>query len=40
MEPNGPAAPKRRRVGFQVLENTLKGGACPQCGRTIPGVWT
>jgi pyruvate formate lyase activating enzyme len=28
-----------RRVGFEVLENALKRGACPKCGRAIPGVW-
>jgi pyruvate formate lyase activating enzyme len=29
-----------RRMGFTILSNTLKGGACPSCGRTIPGVWS
>lgn len=29
-----------RRVGFVVLESNLKGGACPYCGREIPGLWT
>jgi pyruvate formate lyase activating enzyme len=28
------------RVGFQVLENVLKGGTCPRCHRVIPGVWS
>jgi pyruvate formate lyase activating enzyme len=28
------------RVGFQVLENALKGGKCPRCHRVIPGVWS
>jgi pyruvate formate lyase activating enzyme len=28
------------RVGFQVLENVLKGGKCPRCNRVIPGVWS
>jgi pyruvate formate lyase activating enzyme len=28
-----------RRVGFNVLENKLKDGRCPQCGMRIPGVW-
>jgi pyruvate formate lyase activating enzyme len=28
------------RVGFQVLENALKRGKCPQCNRVIPGVWS
>ncbi len=36
-----PGCGKRliRRVGFQVLENALVGGRCPQCRRGIPGVW-
>jgi pyruvate formate lyase activating enzyme len=29
-----------RRVGFQVLENSLSGGKCPKCTRAIPGVWS
>jgi len=29
-----------RRVGFQVLDNALQGGKCPQCKRAIPGVWS
>ncbi len=29
-----------KRVGFQVLENRLKKGACPDCSRKIPGVWS
>ena len=28
-----------RRRGFAVLENRLRGGACPDCGRTVPGVF-
>jgi len=28
-----------RRVGFEVMENALTRGRCPQCARTIPGVW-
>jgi pyruvate formate lyase activating enzyme len=28
-----------RRLGYQVLENRLSGGACPDCKREIPGVW-
>ncbi len=28
-----------RRRGFSVLESNLKHGACPYCGRRIPGVW-
>jgi len=29
-----------RRVGFRVIANALRGGACAGCGRAIPGVWT
>ncbi len=29
-----------RRVGMATLENRLVGGACPGCGRAIPGVWS
>ena len=29
-----------RRVGFQVLDNALADGKCPQCKRAIPGVWS
>ncbi len=28
-----------RRIGFEVQENVLAGGTCPQCRRPIPGVW-
>jgi pyruvate formate lyase activating enzyme len=28
-----------RRVGFRVVAKSLIGGACPKCGRSIPGVW-
>jgi len=28
-----------RRMGFRILGNRLKDGACQKCGRTIPGVW-
>ncbi len=28
-----------RRIGFTVVENNLKDGACPECGRKIAGVW-
>jgi pyruvate formate lyase activating enzyme len=28
-----------RRVGFVVRENTLRGGRCPTCARSVPGVW-
>jgi pyruvate formate lyase activating enzyme len=27
------------RDGFLVRHNRLRSGACPQCGRKIPGVW-
>jgi pyruvate formate lyase activating enzyme len=27
------------RSGFRVLRNRLKAGACPDCGRAIPGRW-
>ncbi|MBP7635783.1 radical SAM protein, partial [Candidatus Ozemobacteraceae bacterium] len=27
------------RLGFQVLKNTLAGGACPACRTSIPGRW-
>jgi len=29
-----------RRVGFQVRNNRLREGRCPQCGTLIPGVWS
>jgi pyruvate formate lyase activating enzyme len=29
-----------RRVGFRVLEIRLRDGACPDCGASIPGIWT
>ncbi len=28
------------RIGFVVRENRLRRGACPACGRAIPGLWT
>ncbi|GAB4326919.1 MAG: AmmeMemoRadiSam system radical SAM enzyme [Candidatus Zixiibacteriota bacterium] len=28
------------RVGFQVLQNQLKDGKCPDCGTAIAGVWS
>jgi len=28
-----------RRMGFRVVEMSLADGACPKCGRAIPGVW-
>jgi pyruvate formate lyase activating enzyme len=28
------------RLGFRVLRSRLgAGGRCPDCGRTVPGVW-
>jgi pyruvate formate lyase activating enzyme len=27
------------RHGFSVRSNHLAGGACPRCGRSIPGIW-
>jgi pyruvate formate lyase activating enzyme len=29
-----------RRVGMATVENRLAKGACPDCGRAIPGVWS
>jgi pyruvate formate lyase activating enzyme len=29
-----------QRVGFRVRANRLKAGACPDCGRAIPGFWS
>jgi pyruvate formate lyase activating enzyme len=29
-----------RRSWHDVLENSLQDGACPSCGRAIPGRWT
>ncbi|MCU0234825.1 MAG: AmmeMemoRadiSam system radical SAM enzyme [Thermoanaerobaculales bacterium] len=29
-----------RRIGFRVVANALRAGACAACGRAIPGVWT
>jgi pyruvate formate lyase activating enzyme len=28
------------RVGFQVRQNRVTDGRCPDCGRTIPGYWS
>ena len=28
-----------RRVGFRVVENSLKGGSCRFCGAGVPGRW-
>jgi pyruvate formate lyase activating enzyme len=27
------------RLGFKVLENRLRGGRCPYCRTSIPGIW-
>jgi len=27
------------RMGYQILENRLQAGHCPQCGEKVPGVW-
>nr|BAL58521.1 hypothetical protein HGMM_OP2C071 [Candidatus Acetothermum autotrophicum] len=27
------------RYGFAILQNRLRDGHCPDCGRAIPGVW-
>jgi pyruvate formate lyase activating enzyme len=29
-----------RRVGMAMVKNRLVNGACPDCKRTIPGVWS
>jgi pyruvate formate lyase activating enzyme len=29
-----------RRAGFRVAANNLRGGACPDCGAGIAGIWT
>lgn len=36
-----PTCGKRlvRRVGYAVVENLLKDGACPACKQAIPGIW-
>lgn len=31
--------PLIKRVGLRILENKIKDGKCPKCGRVIPGVW-
>jgi pyruvate formate lyase activating enzyme len=28
-----------RRLGFDVVENRLDAGKCPECGRQLAGVW-
>lgn len=27
------------RIGFDVRQNLLRNGCCPQCGEALPGVW-
>lgn len=27
------------RSGFKVVDNRIKKGACPSCGKEVPGVW-
>jgi len=27
------------RVGYRIVQNRLVSGACPDCGRAIPGFW-
>ncbi|HET9316358.1 MAG TPA: radical SAM protein, partial [Vicinamibacteria bacterium] len=27
------------RVGYRIVQNRLVRGACPDCGRAIPGFW-
>lgn len=28
-----------KRMGFSIMENNLRDGACPKCAEKIPGVW-
>ncbi|HLD40619.1 MAG TPA: hypothetical protein VJA84_00405, partial [Candidatus Omnitrophota bacterium] len=28
------------RMGFEVIENNLKSGACPSCGTVLDGIFT
>jgi pyruvate formate lyase activating enzyme len=28
------------RHGYTILSNRLRNGSCPECGATIPGVWS
>jgi pyruvate formate lyase activating enzyme len=28
------------RQGFTILQNRISGNSCPDCGATIPGIWT
>jgi pyruvate formate lyase activating enzyme len=29
-----------RRLGMAVVQNRLRHGTCPDCGRSIPGIWS
>jgi len=29
-----------RRMAYTIIENSIKDGRCPNCGRTIPGLWS
>jgi pyruvate formate lyase activating enzyme len=29
-----------KRSGLSLLDNKLKAGKCPSCGRAIPGMWS
>jgi pyruvate formate lyase activating enzyme len=29
-----------QRLGIALVENRLRKGSCPDCGRAIPGIWT
>ena len=31
--------PLIKRVGLRILQNNIKDGKCPKCGKAIPGVW-
>jgi AmmeMemoRadiSam system radical SAM enzyme len=35
----GCAALLIERMGYRIVQNRLVGGACPDCGRAIPGFW-
>ena len=32
--------PVIKRVGFKVIQNTLRNGRCPGCGALLPGIWS
>jgi len=29
-----------KRVAYTVMENKIRDGRCPGCGRAIPGIWS